>query len=428
MPDNILTNTPQFSWPISDTKGASDPRLRFQPYDFVTHPALSADAPTPAPPVIAAGAPVRTGNEASDAPGRPGAPKTPYDFTPPTYEQVPPPSAWESLAHATNNPWVSGIASLIGSSDRSKSAAVEERNRVKRQGYLDRMASEQLRELSGQREAAEGLKKSQESAVPSEIALREAQTQAIVSPKPPTVEQEFAPFYKAFIGASGQQPNPGAELRARREFYQRARAVNTRQEDKDLARADKSYQFSSQEIGKIGGTLETTLARLTRLQDTINQVSPQADALIAPELLTVMAGGQGSGLRMNEAEIARIIGGRTNLEAIKAALNKWQMDPTKGLSVTPAQRTQIRNLVQTVYTRLVKKQRSLNRGYEDLLDTDDPAEHRRIVARTRVAASESPQGDSNDTVTMRAPTGEVQQVPASEVERAKSLGAVVVEQ
>jgi len=36
-------------------------------------------------------------------------------------------------------------------------------------------------------------------------------------------------------------------------------------------------------------------ATLGRLQDTLDQQSPQADALIAPELLTVMAGGQGSG-------------------------------------------------------------------------------------------------------------------------------------
>jgi hypothetical protein len=61
--------------------------------------------------------------------------------------------------------------------------------------------------------------------------------------------------------------------------------------------------------------------RFGRLRDTLNQKSPQADALVAPELLTVIAGGQGSGLRMNEAEIARSVGGRSHLEDLKAALN-----------------------------------------------------------------------------------------------------------
>ena len=49
-----------------------------------------------------------------------------------------------------------------------------------------------------------------------------------------------------------------------------------------------------------------------------------------------MAGGQESGLRTNEAEISRVIRDRRNYEALKAALNRWSLDPTKALSVTPA--------------------------------------------------------------------------------------------
>ncbi len=87
-------------------------------------------------------------------------------------------------------------------------------------------------------------------------------------------------------------------------------------------RLDRSYQFNSTQLDKLAKPIEDQASRLERLQTTINQQTPQADALLAPELLTVMAGGQGSGLRMNEAEIPRVVGGRSNFESLKAALNK----------------------------------------------------------------------------------------------------------
>lgn len=151
------------------------------------------------------------------------------------------------------------------------------------------------------------------------------------------------------------------------------------------ARADKSYQFSVTQLNKLQDPIDSRLQRLSTLQDTINQRTPQADSLVAPELLTVMAGGQGSGLRMNEAEISRVVGGRTNLESLKAALNKWQVDPSKGLSITPAQRQQIQSLVGTVNTKLQQKRSALEDAHEALISTDDPSEHRSIVNGARKA-------------------------------------------
>ena len=115
---------------------------------------------------------------------------------------------------------------------------------------------------------------------------------------------------------------------------------------------DKSYQFNSTQLEKVGKPIDDAVSRFGRLQDTINQTTPQADALVAPELLTVMAGGAGSGLRMNEAEISRIVGGRSNYESLKAAANKWQSDPTKALSITASQRQQIKALMTVVYSKL----------------------------------------------------------------------------
>ena len=150
-----------------------------------------------------------------------------------------------------------------------------------------------------------------------------------------------------------------------------------------VARADRSYDKRNAEINTIEKPISDLRQRFSRLQDTIGQSTPQADALIAPELLTVMAGGMGSGLRMNEAEIARIVGGRSKWETLKASANKWRLDPAKANSITPDQRQQIRALVDTVGSRLSQKNQVLNDAYQRLSDTDDEKEHRHIVNEVR---------------------------------------------
>lgn len=149
------------------------------------------------------------------------------------------------------------------------------------------------------------------------------------------------------------------------------------------ARSDKSYQYNSSALDKISTPIEALGQRVGRLQDTLKQNSPQADALLAPELLTIMAGGQGSGLRMNEAEIGRIIGGRSKWQDFQAAVQKWSTDPSTANSVTTEQRQQIRALVDTVAKKLAAKQNIINGAHDALLDSDDPKDHRRIVGEAR---------------------------------------------
>jgi hypothetical protein len=203
--------------------------------------------------------------------------------------------------------------------------------------------------------------------------------------KPDNPEQQFTDeFQRTYPGSTIQQ--------AQRAYVQNQHVTDpTARND---TRADKSYQFNVGELNTLGKPITDRVSRLSTLQDTINQSNPQSDALIAPELLTVMAGGQGSGLRMNEAEISRIVGGRTAWESIKAAANKWQTDPRKGLSITPAQRGQIRALMQAVYGKLQQKQSILDQAQEDLINTDDPKEHRRIVAGARQKMTTIDQGQS----------------------------------
>lgn len=160
------------------------------------------------------------------------------------------------------------------------------------------------------------------------------------------------------------------------------RAMENKPDHASDTRVDRSYQYHRSALDKIAKPLEDQQQRMGRLIETVNQATPQSDALVAPELLTVMAGGAGSGLRMNEAEIARVIGGRSKWESLKATLSQWASDPTKANSITPDQRAQIRQLIAAVHDKSQAALGALNGAGDALIDTDVMG-HRRILADTK---------------------------------------------
>jgi len=164
---------------------------------------------------------------------------------------------------------------------------------------------------------------------------------------------------------------------------------------RSMAQLEGSYKYNNNVLDKVAQPIELLVNRLGRLNDTIAQNTPAADALVAPELLTVMAGGQGSGLRMNEAEIARIVGGRTHWEDLKAAINKWktESDHHQTVSITSAQRLQIRSLVETVNKKIQAKQKVLDDARQGLSEAESPAEHKKIVTNARHAITGIDQGN-----------------------------------
>ncbi len=149
------------------------------------------------------------------------------------------------------------------------------------------------------------------------------------------------------------------------------------------ALGEKAWEYANNQLNALGKPVSELSLRMGRLKDTLAQASPQADALIAPELLTVMAGGQGSGLRMNEAEISRIVGGRSHWENLKGSVQKWATDPTAARSITPDQDKQIRSLIQVVDQKLQAKQGIINDAANQMVTTTNPMDHRKILADTR---------------------------------------------
>ena len=143
-----------------------------------------------------------------------------------------------------------------------------------------------------------------------------------------------------------------------------------------------------------------------------------------------MAGGQGSGLRMNEAEISRIVGGRTHWEDLKAKIGAWQLDPSKGFALTPAQRQQVQALLNARVGRLRQQQQVLDDAGDQLIGATSPQQHRQIYnsaqKKLSVAMSDSVGSAATGTVRMRAPNGQEQDVPTEQVQHYLSLGATVV--
>lgn len=210
-------------------------------------------------------------------------------------------------------------------------------------------------------------------------------------------EKVFLPAYAQGLNKTVDQLTPAETKKAFTEFTvtkedpnaraDRLAAQTERQQNVSDRRADASYRLADSDLTKLSTPVTQAQARLGRLQDTLNQGNPQADALVAPELLTVMAGGQGSGLRMNEAEIARIVGGRSVWQNLQAKIQHWRQNPDEARSITPDQDRQIRALVGVVADKLNAKQAAIVEAQKGIQASQDPAVHRKAVlaAQTRLA-------------------------------------------
>lgn len=160
-------------------------------------------------------------------------------------------------------------------------------------------------------------------------------------------------------------------------------ATQPKGEGTSATRSDRIYQQERTVIDKMSAPIEDRAARAERLLEAVNARTPAADALIAPELLTVMAGGTGSGLRMSEAELEKIRRGRSRWEDLKAVVNKWNPDSGKALEITDSQREQIRDLITAVNEKAAVRVRLIDEARNALIDAQTPEDSRRITARLK---------------------------------------------
>ena len=150
---------------------------------------------------------------------------------------------------------------------------------------------------------------------------------------------------------------------------------------RNAAIGNQSYNFHTRELDTIAKPVTDSLARSSRLIETLNNGSPTALAAAVPEFLTVMAGGAGSGLRMTNAEISSIVGSRSAWDDLVAKASKFSSDPQQ-YPLTAIQVKNIRDMATAVTGKLLKKQQIINDGYQSLL-SPNMIEHKQGVMKVR---------------------------------------------
>jgi hypothetical protein len=134
--------------------------------------------------------------------------------------------------------------------------------------------------------------------------------------------------------------------------------------DKADEAAGKVFDKYSANLDKIATPIDAASQRSSLLVHNLDAKNKQGDALVAPELLSIAAGGAGSGLRMNEAEISRVIGGRSVWDALIAKANSVQQGEG---TFDDAQRGQLRAISAYINDRNSAQTALISSGREALL-------------------------------------------------------------
>lgn len=121
-------------------------------------------------------------------------------------------------------------------------------------------------------------------------------------------------------------------------------AANTRQE---RGFANSAAEETYKELQKSYGDLN--IPKITKLLETLDSPGGVADVVAVPEFLSSLAGGQGAGLRMSQAELNMIQNARPLLDSliIKAG-NIVGMNKQGYAALTDPQRAQMKALIQKV--------------------------------------------------------------------------------
>ena len=113
----------------------------------------------------------------------------------------------------------------------------------------------------------------------------------------------------------------------------------------------------------------------------LNARTPEADTLIAPLVLKSTISGTGTGFRMTRAEIENVVGGRSKWESLQAALNKWSTDPSKALSITDEQRTELRDLAKSIRKSANAQMGKITKARHAMDDADDAKAIQKIATK-----------------------------------------------
>jgi hypothetical protein len=164
-----------------------------------------------------------------------------------------------------------------------------------------------------------------------------------------------------------------------------------------------AYDVATRVLDKIEEPTREHVKKLNSLGVALNQMTPQADAIIAPLVIGATISGMGTGFRMTQGEINKVEGARSGWENLKAKLQHWDTDPSQALLITDDQRALLRRLAVAIRAEETKFVSKINKGREDILNANNPREIERAMNTFHSTMLESneeetgPKGKSSKT-------------------------------
>lgn len=149
--------------------------------------------------------------------------------------------------------------------------------------------------------------------------------------------------------------------------------------EQDLTRSLAGAKDATSQIDALRKPVDDMAGKIGDLKDIVNQGTGVADAVIAPKLLSVIAGGQGSGVRVTKSEINQVMGGRSLPGGVEAFLTKV----AKGESVTPTQRQQMLDLAGLYERKLGDRIKTIRQAQSDVDAAKDIGTQRSIVNKLK---------------------------------------------
>jgi len=136
----------------------------------------------------------------------------------------------------------------------------------------------------------------------------------------------------------------------------------------DQGKQDKLFQQKNDSVKNyetVMGKNSDKIMNLQQAQSMLDDPNGMKDALVLVKALVATAGGMGSGVRITNAELQRISSSRGWSDTAGIKINN-ALDPANWESLSPAQREQLKGIVQDVFKNVDRKQNILAAGTADI--------------------------------------------------------------
>lgn len=192
---------------------------------------------------------------------------------------------------------------------------------------------------------------------------------------------------------ASRTPDEVAKLKAN-EKYRTAVGTNTfnlNQPFKEDQAVSRYYTTQQAAVDRLRTPISQQMERAHRTLDNLAHPGQVADSIVAPEFLSVMAGGFGTGLRMSEAELSRINMSQNHWAQLVGEFNKWKTGSNP--VIQPAMRAEMQMLLQLASDRADKKLALYDDYLAQMAESKSTSDMRAIAAKLRAEDSKLTTGD-----------------------------------